>query len=750
MPKQGQRAEVNTFIQGLITEASPLNFPPNASKKEENFELFRDGTRKRRYGMDYEAGYVFRQTNTYGTINTVVPGFNTYVWEAVGGKTGRDFLVVQIGAVLYFYNLAVTPLSTGYIGLFDLGASGSSGGIGWSLGGKREVRYSFTAVSGQLVIASNTASIFVVKFDPNYTTPETAFNTSQVGIRVRDIWGVSTASALADSNPYYRPTSFDILHTYNLQNQSWSAARQGGAGSFVDPATAFFTTYNVYPANSEVVWTGLQFQPVVGTNPPFERLYFNLYAESFGSAAPAAKGHFVIDLLDRGQSRKAAYQDNYSYNNSYAPDPALMSVTKVDRTPDGASVTVKYAGRVFYAGFSGDVIEGDARGPTLNNYIFFTQLIKSGEEIGKCYSAGDPVSRDGSDIVDTDGGFVKIAEATTIYAMEVIGNDLIVLADNGVWAVSGGGDYGFTATNYKVAQLSSFGCLSPNSVILQGDAVLYWSQSGIFSVSRDKYNQLIATNITKATIQDLYDAIPLASKKLVTGTYDDTLKKARWVYKTGSLFTNTSATYELILDFDINNFCLNTIKNVPACSVEVIKPIYYKARIFYLAITNALVGNTYNFTFSEYRDTTFVDWKSVNGVGVDAKAFMLTGAQIAGDSAVYKQTPYLVMHFMKTEKITDTNGVPLNQSSCKFRTYWDWATNDNSNKVSELQEAYRYRMPYFANLPDQTYDNGFEMVTTKNKVRGRGRAFALYLETSPLKDCHVTGWNLTINGNAIA
>ena len=57
MPKQGQRFEIKAFIKGLITEASPLNFPAEATIDEENFELRKNGTRERRFGMDFEDNY---------------------------------------------------------------------------------------------------------------------------------------------------------------------------------------------------------------------------------------------------------------------------------------------------------------------------------------------------------------------------------------------------------------------------------------------------------------------------------------------------------------------------------------------------------------------------------------------------------------------------------------------------------------------------------------------------------------------
>ena len=46
-----------TFVKGLITEASPLTYPENASIDEDNMILYRKGNRSRRLGIDFESGY---------------------------------------------------------------------------------------------------------------------------------------------------------------------------------------------------------------------------------------------------------------------------------------------------------------------------------------------------------------------------------------------------------------------------------------------------------------------------------------------------------------------------------------------------------------------------------------------------------------------------------------------------------------------------------------------------------------------
>ena len=50
------RIEFNTFVKGLITEAGPLTYPEGASLDESNFVLNRDGSRQRRFGIQFEDG----------------------------------------------------------------------------------------------------------------------------------------------------------------------------------------------------------------------------------------------------------------------------------------------------------------------------------------------------------------------------------------------------------------------------------------------------------------------------------------------------------------------------------------------------------------------------------------------------------------------------------------------------------------------------------------------------------------------
>lgn len=731
MPKQGQRAEVNTFVQGLITEASPLNFPPNASKEEANFELFKDGTRRRRKGIDYETGFVLR--NSYSNIYNNGYATSYFEWNSVGGDPSLNFLVISFANTFHIFNTDSNVLSDdGYVGTV----------FGTTYSGTTHDTWNCASIEGKLVCVGGDRNVVVITYDKTTNT----FTSTNDFLKVRDFWGLEVPDPLIENSNQVRPAIDYPEHRYNLTNQSWGLLRKDKVGALKDPIEIYHDEFGIYPSNSELVWTGLQYQVVQAGVDPYERIYPALYEEVFGLAVNASKGFFIIDALLRGTSRVSAFSANYVNSGGRL---ATSSITApADRTTKGASCIAEYAGRVFFSGFNGETIGGDARSPDLTNYVLFSQVVKSSSDIFKCYQDGDPTSRDGSDIVDTDGGFLRISGASNIVAMKYIGNSLIVLADNGIWNISGGSDFGFTATNYKVSQISSFGCSSANSVIVQGDSILYWGDGGIYNISADKFGNLGVTNLTQSTIQKLYDSIPESSRTYAYGIYNENTKQARWIYREGVLFTDSSETKELILDFNLSNFTLNTISRSHFNKTELIRPILTSGGVSYLIMGDDFPPDGRKFSFGAYTDTDFLDWKSVDGVGVDAKAFLLTGSQIAGDSAVHKQIPYIVMHFEKTESVTGSDAVPLNQSSCLVNFYWDWAVNENSNKISTLQQAYKYRKSLFSE-PNSMYDNGFEVVTSRLKIRGRGRAFALYLETEPKKDCHVLGWNLTLNGDAI-
>lgn len=774
--KPSQKAELNTFVQGLITEASPLNFPPNASTAEQNFELNRDGTRDRRRGMDLESPFGFHAT-PYFPADLEGLGYSTFVWTSPNGDADTEFLIVQVGNQLYVYNNQNDSLSfDGFIANINL------------TGFPTTATYSFASVDGTLVVVAGGESLFIITY-----LGGTNFSTTLDRIRVRDVWGIQVTEEdvqYETDDKYRGALTFSNQQIYNLQNQSWGVTRRTMAATFgdpfattaviTDPLNYFWITHaSRYPANSETVYGGLQFQSVGGGDVPSERMYPTLYDDIRGLGVQAAKGYFIIDLLRRGQSRVS---ESITNKNRFPLITRWLTSSKADYSPGGASIVRGFAGRVFYAGFTGEVIQPDTRSPSLENFVVFSQLVKNTKDITKCYQEGDPTSREGADLVDTDGGFIRIAGAERIVGMRTMGSSLVIFATNGVWEISGGSDYGFGATNYKVTKLSSIGAFSDTSIVEEVGRIFFWGEDGIYAVSTNQFQSNEVKNISQTTIQTLYDNIPSTTKEKAVGVYDLFSKKIRWVYNLGVAFHVDSDMTELVLDTVLGAFYINKIASHMTPAIEIISAFTTPPFQVGTGIEDVLVGSDavfsgvdlvivnesvrssglqstrycalrsvsggpLNITFSLYNNTSFLDWEKIDGVGVDAFAYVVTGSQIAGDSSVFKQIPYLTMHMRRTENGVDGLGVPINQSGCLMRAQWDFSNSAESRRWSDLKQVYRYNTPHF--ITDVNYDTGFELITTKNKLRGRGKAFSLYLETEAGKDCRIVGWNLALNGNSI-
>jgi hypothetical protein len=762
MPKQSIKLEFKNFIKGLITEASPVNFPPEASSAEENFQLHRNGTRDRRLGMGYETEYVLRDSGLTDAQLAATPPI-TFEWRNVRGDSSLIFLVVKMYNDLWFFDLQASAVSgtTGYKGKLSSVFTGSND-------------YSFASVDGRLVVVDGSGDVAIITYDG------TNFSKEVRRILTRDVWGLEESTAReADSS--LRSSTLTSAEWYNLYNQSWGIPRKNAAGTLDDPAAIYKTDLGVYPSSQEAVWTGLQFQPVASGVTPYERMFTNLYVEKLGADITAAKGYFVIDLLNRNASRNAAVVANVAKYPTL--DYTTLVYSGLDKTTGGATSVTEFAGRVFYGGFTGTVTGGDKRSPELSNYIFFSKLVTSLPDMVKCHQEGDPTSRDSSDIVDTDGGFVRISGLDKLVTMINVSGSLLVIGTNGVWSLTGGSDYGFSATNFKVEKISDFGALSARSVVSDSGRVFYWSIDGIYVASKDQFGIFGVNNITQQTIQTFYEDIPTTSRQASIGAYDSVGKRIRWLYKEGTAFTADSVTKELILDLTINAFYVNRICNLANNSAEVFS--VFKSTPFQsgagntqvqvgidqvFAATNQVLvpstgrssglqasrylcvvksGGINYFTFGYYNNPFFLDWENVDGIGTDAKAFLQTGSYTADDSSIAKQVPYLTVHFLRTENGVDSNLNPEGASSCFIRTMWDWANGYNSNKWSPLMQAYRYRKEYIPTSTEDTFDTGFQVITSRNKLRGRGKAFSLYFETEAGKDCRIIGWSLSLNGNKV-
>ena len=764
MARQTQPLEVSSFVRGLITEASPLTFPENASLDEDNFNLRRDGSRDRRLGMDFENGY--QTVTTSVSVEEANFGVSSFVWKNAGGVAEKSFLVVQTGSQLKVFDSDISPLSSGEVYSFSFSTSVS------------EKIFSYTVVDGVLVVATGEKEVRTFVWDG------TTFTSDTIVLEVRDQFGVedvfSGKDLFSGNNLTLRPSSLTDAHTYNLRNQTWGLPKeQGGTGhTIIDPISRFNGLSGVFPSNADNINYAVYANANNSSNRTGDQFYAKDLQGNPPGSFPSPKGFFIIDALERGQSRLEKVQDLYTDNPVLAHPIASLPT---DKTPGGATSVQEYAGRVWYGGFSGDIVGGDDRSPRMSSYVLYSTLVNNPSDVGKCYQEGDPTSKEAPDLLDTDGGFIRIDGAYNIQALVNVGQGLMVVAENGVWMITGGSDFGFTANNNMRRKITEHGVQSPGSVVVADNTFMFWADDAIYHVAPDQFGDWVAQNLTQTTIQTFYDDIPPIDKFYAQGAYDSYDRKVRWLYRNRA--SSTDSVRELIFDITLGAFYTHTIGQInggvyprPVCPVEVppfrlnetTSDVVYKGDpVVYngdqvtqnvslrgsgtreLAYITLLSASPVSYTFSLYRDPDFKDWVSFDTAGVDAPAFLVTGYLSGGDFLRYKQAPYIQFHLTRTEDGFEDDGTgnlfPTNQSSCIVQAQWEWANSANSNRWGRPFQAYRYRRLYMPSGVSDPFDNGFEVVTTKNKLRGKGKVLSLKITTEPEKDCRLLGWSMLVS-----
>ena len=745
--------QVNKFSKGLNTESNPLDQAPDISLNELNMDLDADGSRFKRLGFDYEENEVKVSTSIFvqadkNLVNTV------YKWENAGNDPEKSLLVVQIG---------------NYLGIHDLDDEVSiSNGLIYSETfsiDTYDVTFSFTSVDGILVVVNGEKEVILYEYDSG------AISKSTDTLLVRDLFGVESGTLTDQDKLDVRPTSLSGTHTYNLRNQTFYSPRYANEVEVnVDPIDAFFVDSgnSFYPANAD----NLNYFLYANPNDSGNRLIERFFSENMVVAAPivgdSPRGHFIIDALERGESREAK---ELELRNTY---PALLyaaSNIPEDSTPGGATVIEEFAGRVWFSGFSGNVIGGDSKSPRMSSYVLFSSLVKDKTDISQCYQRADPTSNEDSALVDTDGGFIRISGAYGIKHMVNLEGSLFVFASNGVWRISGGDGSSFSATGYQVDKLGEENCIAPNSVVIIGSQIFFWGDRGIHNVSRNEFGIWLIKDLSTETIERFYSAIGEVEKRNCSGFFDQYQQKIHWVYTNPS--EDTTNSNELILDtrygaftpFEVPVEAANTSivvgvgENNPYKVNDVIEDVTvsgvtvevggvdveveYPFRItdskesIYLVLSD--ISSTISYSFGFYQDDSFYDWGDVG-----YEAFLISGSITGGEARYKKQAPYLNTFFKKTENGFNTDLSPTKESSCLLSSQWNWTNNADSNKWSTPRQAYRIGRLYFPEDSSDDYDSGDTVISTRNKIRGIGHSVSFKFEAEEGKDLYIHGWSFDL------
>lgn len=765
MPRAIATKQYHDFTGGLNTDSTKLNFPENSLVDVRNIILEKSGkVRRAKYGEETATG----QTLVPITSD---PSVGTFVWNSPAGRAGTNLLVVQYGEDLYFYDLdlddASYEISDNFLGIVAIDLS------------LDEDELQFTDINGRLVVTADNGTAGVSQSQYiTFTAPSTFVATSFTinvrdfegendGYRVEeqkdysgDCWliltgtagtpftvsesingstsgaGIGTVVSWTGGTNVLRVTTTNVMtigetitgassgatgvlaievpvmgdyvsdsehkHLYNLLNQGWTT----------DKITVYTLNRDKEPSNA--------MQWVLGKDSSGDFQPTDLDKNFFGTAE-VPKGRVIYDL--RLGNKKTSYIENGITVIDDLPGTSPDSLTGLDYSSLASS-----AGRLWLSG-----------GRNGNKNVYFTQIVKDDlSNLSKAHQEQDPTAEDFNALLDTDGGVITIKESDNIIKLMDYQNGILAFANNGVWFI-GAPDTGFTPNNYSVRKITDFGITAARTAVKVRDSIFYWSYEGIIVIAPDpESGYLTATDITQGKINQLYTGKQsltftpsFTDKTAAWGAYDNVDKRIYWGYSQTATTNKQSAQKLLVYDIDLGSFTLLDAPN------SIIHSAFNREhdgiKFLFLNKTTGVVAE-------------FVNMKGSTFFGTTATSYFETFHEHLGDTVRDKSATWVLCQFERTEDGFQTVGggtVFTNPSGCFLRAKWEWVDHLDAGRWSDLKQVYRLPRLYVPTGASDPFDYGHTVITTKNKVRGHGKAISLRFEAEADKDFVLLGWAAT-------
>jgi hypothetical protein len=719
---QAQKPTVR-FNKGLITEAGELTFPEGASIDELNCDLDRDGARRRRKSIQYEADNQFSEFETLGNRVLAVGE-----WKNVGEVSGLDFTVIQTGARLYFYNKGVITKSAG-----SIEASRTNSDLATVNLLNYEAPLSVGAANAPCQFASLNGALIVVSegIDPIRITrdPVTrAFSVRVINIRVRDLeWQGSV------ENYDEQTATPSIARKYDTYNAGWDNSTANNVTSALAQ----------YQADRGEAWPPLT-HPWFSGKDADDNFSTALWLAVYGGTSLIGNGHFILDFFKKNRAAVSPLT---------LEEFEAAGVKAVETEKSRFTTVVSYAGRVFYSGI---------RGGKNANKVLYTKLVESEEDLGTCHQVNDPTSEIAPDLLDTDGGVIPIPGASNVTQLSVLGDSLLVFTTNGVWQVRGI-DGVFTATAYSVIKVTEIGMESPKSYVSADGVPFWWSDHGIHTLSFNEVAQRAQeVNLSLTTIQSFYEEIDVEARRECVGEFDDINKRVYWLYPSNGETTPNKKNRILILDVPLQAFIPWEISDKRRQSPYIVDMIAYRPYLTTVSETNVIdsEGNivvdssgdavtaegsvettfslslqflvrdpaTNKITFAEMTGNDFLDWGAA-----DYSSYAEAGYEFLGDMLLKKTAPYILVYSRTTE--TRWDGLfPDFPSSLVVSLAWDF-----NKTFTQPQQAYRFKSH---GVSGATWDYPDSVISTRLKLRGRGRTMRLRFDSEEGKDFILLGYTV--------
>lgn len=596
MPKQFNLPIIQ-FNKGILTEASPLDFPMGASIDESNFTLVPNGNRERRLGLDFEDGFSLVDSGfTKEQLET--KNISYHDWPNAMNSPNSYIGIVAIDERLFFFDMNTLSPSSNRLNHGNY--------ISIPMNGTGLVRSTY--VNGFLVL---TCSAYENPVYLEYDADSDIVSYTPIILKIRDLQGVDDGLPLRE-----RPTTLSLEHKYNLINQGWTNSIETipDGTSEIQFIEAF---RGVGGTSGNVTWGGVTWwQDEHNDDIPIGAVNNKIFRGCKYPATAARVGsqlHITFDPRDGARPQydfeqgrclwngcaiysgriqagtTTSYGDVHSYLRTklgvYASNCDIVSLGLV---PDGDSL--------YYNKFSIDtfqkntgylnlgeapkghiIIDAKNRNTSRNSTVPGVASDYDTGSVSVCCGHAGRVFYAGVQGETINPDARTINSHSLVYFTQIITDKTklercyqendptdqrqfeLAAGDGGTIFIPGcanvialksygtsvlvfsevgiweitGGQTPFAATSYSVNRVSNISCISPDSILEVNDSFILWAREGIFSLTRNQYGELETENISMNTIQSIFNEIPDDLKRGVKGHFDSVKNQVRWVYTPG-------------------------------------------------------------------------------------------------------------------------------------------------------------------------------------------------------------------------
>lgn len=205
-----------TFVKGKVTDSNDLSSIRGGLRASDNIDVLRDGSARRRRGLDFEPSYLL-STETLTQTQVEFDAISYGTWNDVAGNGDLNFIVLQFGLFLHVYSIDTNIVSSKFVGKLDI----SSFVVPGKTIEAQNYPMEFVSGKGFLFIASAYIEPLVLSYDPLAVS----IRIKSIPIIIRDFIGVDDGLA-NDATP----STLSVEHEYNLMNQGWIATVGSGVG----------------------------------------------------------------------------------------------------------------------------------------------------------------------------------------------------------------------------------------------------------------------------------------------------------------------------------------------------------------------------------------------------------------------------------------------------------------------------------------------------------------------------------------